>query len=296
MCITKTVSRVIIALIVVTFSAVAFTMPPSHAAAPAKVAAPKGIKAKPGKRMITIKWRKNARASGYIVYMAKAKKNGKPGKFKKIATIKKRTTTRYIKRKLTIGKKYYFKAKAYKKKSGKKYRSKYSKTVYAYAGGAKNTKSPDYWHKKELGPLEVDKNGAHHVGSNASETKGAYALYVEGYPTLENKAGLVPVHVLKVKDGKCTVYYTTDRSTPSPANGRKVTKSSGTVKVYLDKTKHTYKVRGYVGGKEVFHDYFTDSYLYYYDKLPAKDPGPLVGGLYQGAKYGGLVDGLIWWQ
>jgi hypothetical protein len=264
-----------------------------------KVANVSKVRAKSGAGRITVSWKK-VKQCGYIVYMAKETKSGKPGKFKVVKKLSRQKKVKYTKKNLTVGKRYYFKVKAYVKKNGKAYTSRFSKMVSAKVKGGKiggtDPKKPDYWYKTPLPSLKVDGNGAYHISGNGTDTKGAYALYVSNYPTLESKGGLVPVHVLTVKDKRCTAYYTTDGTTPSPSNGKKVTKRSGNVKVYLDKRLHTYKVRGYVDGKEVFHDYFTDGYLYYYDRLPSEDPGPLVGGAYQGFKYGGLVDGLIWWQ
>jgi hypothetical protein len=296
---TKKATAIFIASILVFSVLSAANASPIYAAHNARAAKVAKVKAKSGVGKVTISWKKSKKASGYIVYMAKETKAGKPGKFKKAGTVKSRKTVKFTKKKLTVGKRYYFKVRSYIKKNGKVYKSKPSKTVSirvkgGYIGG-NDPKKPDYHYKAALPSLRIDKNGAYHIDGNSVDVKGAYATYVENYPTLESKGGLVPVNILRVKDKECTVFYTLDGTTPSPSNGRKVTKAMGKVKVYVDKSRHTYKVRGYVDGKEVFHDYFTDGYLYYYDRLPAEDPGPLVGGVYQGFKYDGLVDGLIWW-
>jgi hypothetical protein len=297
---TNRIAVVLIAVVLV-FSATGVTdAPDAFASSKTKVTKPSKVKAKGGAGKITVSWKKRGKASGYIVYMARETKAGKPGRFKKTKTVNSRRTVRFTKKNLSVGKRYYFKVRTYIRKNGRIYKSRFSKTVSAkvkggYIGG-RDPKKPDFRYKTLLPPLRIDKNGAYHIDGNSTDVKGAYAHYVENYPTLDNKAGLVPLHILKVKDKKCTVYYTLDGTTPNPANGKKVTKSTGTVKVYHDKQKHTYKVRGYVNGKEVFHQYFTDGYLYYYDRLPPEDPGPLVDGVYQGFKYDGLVDGLIWWE
>lgn len=69
-----------------------------------------------------IKWNKVARASGYEIYMATSKN----GKYTKIATIKKGSTTSYRKTNLKEKKTYYFKIRAYKTVAGKKVYSSYS--------------------------------------------------------------------------------------------------------------------------------------------------------------------------
>lgn len=65
---------------------------------------------------VTLKWNKpTAKTTGYQVYMATSKN----GKYSKVATITKSSTTSYKKTKLQPGKKYYFKIRNYYK-SGKK--------------------------------------------------------------------------------------------------------------------------------------------------------------------------------
>jgi len=72
---------------------------------------------------ITLKWNKpSGSVTGYEVYMATSKK----GKYKKVATITKSKTTTYKKTKLSAGKTYYFKVRAYKTISGKKKYGSYS--------------------------------------------------------------------------------------------------------------------------------------------------------------------------
>lgn len=63
------------------------------------------------KKAIRIKWKKAAKANGYIVYRATSKK----GPYKKIKTIKKKTTTSYTDKKVKANKKYYYKVKIYQK-------------------------------------------------------------------------------------------------------------------------------------------------------------------------------------
>jgi hypothetical protein len=65
------------------------------------------------KKSVTVSWKKNSSATGYIVYMSTSKN----GKYKKVAQTTKSSIT--IK-KLKKNKKYYFKIKSYKKVKGKK--------------------------------------------------------------------------------------------------------------------------------------------------------------------------------
>lgn len=70
----------------------------------------------------TVKWNRISGASGYTIYRSTSKN----GSYKKIATIKKAGTTSYTDSKLTTGKTYYYKVKAYRKVSGKALYSGYS--------------------------------------------------------------------------------------------------------------------------------------------------------------------------
>ena len=70
----------------------------------------------------TIKWKKISGASGYQIYMATSKK----GKYSRIKTITKGSTTSYTKSKLKKNRKYYFKIRAYRTVDGKKVYSSYS--------------------------------------------------------------------------------------------------------------------------------------------------------------------------
>ena len=70
----------------------------------------------PAKKQVKIAWKKVSSASGYEVYQSTSKN----GKYTKIATIKKNSTVSYTKKKLTSGKKYYYKVRAYKTFGSKK--------------------------------------------------------------------------------------------------------------------------------------------------------------------------------
>lgn len=70
---------------------------------------------------LSVNWGTSSNAEGYVLY---CKKQG--GSFKKIKTLKGRYNTSYVHKKLTNGKKYTYKVKAYGTISGKKKYSDYS--------------------------------------------------------------------------------------------------------------------------------------------------------------------------
>lgn len=75
------------------------------------------------KKQMKISWKKVSGADGYEIYRA----TSKDGKYTKVTTIKKGSTKSYTDKKLTSGKTYYYKVRAYKKVNGKKVYSSYSK-------------------------------------------------------------------------------------------------------------------------------------------------------------------------
>ena len=77
-------------------------------------------------RTITLKWNRVKGASGYKIYRA-TKKNGK---YRLIKTITKGKTVTYKNKKLKKKTRYYYKMRAYKIVSGKKYFSNYSAVKY----------------------------------------------------------------------------------------------------------------------------------------------------------------------
>ena len=93
----------------------------------AALSKPAGVTAKKaGKGAIKISWKKVAGAKKYEIYRS-AKSNGK---YKKIATVKSNKLS-YSNKKLTSGKKYYYKVKAVQKIGKKTYRSVFSAKKYA---------------------------------------------------------------------------------------------------------------------------------------------------------------------
>lgn len=87
---------------------------------PKKVA---NVKAKAGKKQMTVTWKRNKNAKGYQITYSQ-KKNFK--KAKNVAITKNKTTKKVIK-KLKADKKYYVKVRAYKKAGNKKVYGAYSK-------------------------------------------------------------------------------------------------------------------------------------------------------------------------
>lgn len=79
------------------------------------------------KTSITIGWTKHGNASGYLVYRS----NSLNGKYSKIATISKASTTSYKDTKVSSGEYYYYKVRLYVKDGGTKY-SNYSPAKGAY--------------------------------------------------------------------------------------------------------------------------------------------------------------------
>lgn len=91
-------------------------------------AAPASVKAKSaGYNSIGISWGKVSDASGYAVYRA----TSKAGSYQKVKTIKGGTALSFTDTKLTAGKKYYYKIRAYKTVSGSNVYGEYSSYAYA---------------------------------------------------------------------------------------------------------------------------------------------------------------------
>ena len=79
--------------------------------------------AKASGKKVKITWKKLSGVSGYEVYQSTKKSKG----YKKVATVKGASKTSYTtKKKLTSGKKYYYKVRAYKTVNGKKVYGSYS--------------------------------------------------------------------------------------------------------------------------------------------------------------------------
>lgn len=85
---------------------------------PSKV---KNFKVSGGKKKITVKWKRNSAASGYVIYYSTQKNSG----YKALGTVKSGSKTSYTKKKLAQGT-YYVKMRPYLKKGGKKLYGSYT--------------------------------------------------------------------------------------------------------------------------------------------------------------------------
>ena len=125
---------------------------------------PLALDAQPaGLTSVKVSWEKNTDVSGYEVYRAASKS----GKYSKIATIAKKTAVSYTDKKLSTGKTYYYKVRAYKTVDGKTRYSKYSSIISAKAAPAK------------IGSVKVAASGA--TGAKVSWKKDSSATGYEVY-------------------------------------------------------------------------------------------------------------------
>lgn len=82
----------------------------------------KNLKLSTKSSSVTLKWDKVAGATGYIVY----RRNGKTGKYDRIATVKGAAKTSYVNTRLNNGATYHYRVRAYKTSNGKTYYGLYS--------------------------------------------------------------------------------------------------------------------------------------------------------------------------
>jgi hypothetical protein len=125
----KNLISAFVIIAVVTAGIAMMPMTSAYAAGSVNVTAPKSVKAKAGTGRIKVSWEKAEGADGYYIYMAKAKKNGKAGKYRRAHTVKvdkAKCTVRFVDKG-----KYYIKVKAYKHANGKTYKSVFSKRAKA---------------------------------------------------------------------------------------------------------------------------------------------------------------------
>ena len=87
------------------------------------VAKVKKFKAKVKGKKVTLTWKKNSKAKGYVIERSLKKNKG----FKVIKKINKKSTVKYVDKKVKRKKTYYYRIKATVKKNGKTYSSKYVK-------------------------------------------------------------------------------------------------------------------------------------------------------------------------
>lgn len=102
--------------------------PQSQAPTSAPVSKPAAVKkfaAKAAKGKVTLTWKKLASVKGYVIERSLKKNKG----FKVVKTITKKTTSKFIDKKVKKGKTYYYRIKAYKLNGKKKVYGKYSKVI-----------------------------------------------------------------------------------------------------------------------------------------------------------------------
>lgn len=85
--------------------------------------APANLNAAAGKKSISLKWKKTSGVTGYEIYISSKSNSG----FKKVATIKGASKTKYTKKKLKTNSTYYFKVRSYTTKNGQKSYSNYTR-------------------------------------------------------------------------------------------------------------------------------------------------------------------------
>lgn len=95
---------------------------PSEAVAGKPILSKTKVTLKAGKKKVTVKWKKVAGASGYVIYRSVKKGSG----FKAVKTIKKGKTVSFVNKNLKGKKTYYYKVKAYRLVGGKKVYSGFS--------------------------------------------------------------------------------------------------------------------------------------------------------------------------
>ena len=161
-------------------------------------------------------WKKLSGASGYEIYRS----TKKSGKYEKIKTVTGGKTTSYTDKKVTMGKTYYYKVRAYKKSGKTKLYSPYS--------GVKSAK---------IKPAKVSISKVTSTSSKKAKITWKKASGASGYEIYRStsKNGKYK-KVTTVKSGKTTAY--TDKKLKS-------------------KKTYYYKVRAYknVGKKKVYGDY-----------------------------------------
>jgi hypothetical protein len=133
------------------------TAPPAFATDSVKVPTPKNIKAKAGTGKVKVSWKRVKDADGYYIYMAKIKKSGKTGKYKRVKTVKdgakRGATVNFVDKG-----KYRVNAKAYRIVDGKTYTSHFStakkvtvkkEVVYVICTCGKKFKDEVAWEKHQ---------------------------------------------------------------------------------------------------------------------------------------------------
>lgn len=135
------------------------------------------------KKTITLKWKKVSGVTGYQIYRATSKN----GTYKKIKTIKKKSTTSYTDKKdIGIGKLYYYKIRAYKNNGNKKEYGQFSSKHKQTTGSRKHQMNKLKLKPGTTGFKELDgeykkiiKKATKGKNSNYDKVKAVYKYVVD---------------------------------------------------------------------------------------------------------------------
>ena len=135
------------------------------------------------KKTITLKWKKVSGITGYQIYRATSKN----GSYKKIKTIKKKSTTSYTDKKdIGIGKLYYYKIRAYKNNGDKKEYGQFSTKQKQTTGSRKQQMNKIKLKPGTTGFKELDgeykkiiKKATKGKNSNYDKVKAVYKYVVD---------------------------------------------------------------------------------------------------------------------
>lgn len=207
-----------------------------------ETAAISGVKLVNSRKNITIQWNKQKKVTGYIVYRASAKSNGDYVVYK---TIKGSTHTKFTDTKVSPGKLYYYRIKAYRDYSGM------GRKVSGLSKGRVFTT----------------------VGLDAVKTKASSQLYKVYLDWKENKAASkYQVYYSGSKNGKYTLLATTSGTsltTKKLSNGK--TYFFKVVPVKKVDGKKFYSPRAYIVKQKVNNRIFGQSVGQSYIEISLKD-------------------------
>lgn len=189
---------------------------------------------------IKLSWDKVDGASGYQIYRA----TKKSGKYARIATVSAEKTA-YINTKLTCGKTYYYKLRAYQVKNGKKVYSKYSTKISCYA-------KPN---KVKNASVNFSVGGISYFNINWDKVSGASGYQLQVKPASTGKWSTY-YRSNDNLEGKWYNYYPDEWNGKNQLNGVKyVTLGTEAHWCLADiEDSYSFRVRAYktVNGKKVF--------------------------------------------
>ena len=188
-----------------------------------------GLKVKSSSSSICIKWAKSPLATGYKVYRASAKSNGKYVLYK---TIRGKSKNTFTDKSVSTNKVYYYKVTAYKEVNSKKYESKTGKSVIAVGGLSAVTVSA----KSQLSKVSLSWNDIESAtGYKVYYTKSKNGTYKKLGSTKRNfyttkildngkkyYFKVVPYKTLKGKNINAPKYKTTSKTVTDTVFGKNV--------------------------------------------------------------------------